>query len=489
MFGIPNPFEYLASKAVGELVADAWTSIMLGIWMGGLWFLRTVLGFVDAILTPDITATGPAGQVYRTTFWLALALVLILAMAQLGLAAWRRDGADLAQAGIGVAQFAVVFAGWVGYCVMILAAAQGLTRSLMQAMFGVDSFAHWEPSEIFLIAGEDVTDALLATVLGFMGLLLWLGGIGFFLVMLARAGALLVLVATGPIAAAGLAGGFSRAWFWKSFRWFHAAAFTPVLVVLMLGLGISLTTGVVTGEADGLAKTIGTAIPGVFLICIAAFSPLALFKLLAFVDPGTSSGAAMRAGYEAQGGLRGLASRSSGTSNAASSVDGHGRSASEVSAEGQANQRAAKATGSLASKGGSAIGPVAGGVGAAVGVGLGAMVAAGTRGAAVGADLANQMGAGHNTYIPDFQPARRTGDRHRVTHPEQRGEDTGNGGTGAGGSDHGGGGGGAVQAPPPAQTNPSTGAGPLPPPSGGGGASAAGGSGAGAAGAAAGAAK
>jgi hypothetical protein len=251
----------------------------------------------------------------------------------------------------------------------------------------------------------------------------------------------------------------------------------------VLGLGISLTTGIVEGEADGPARTIGTAIPGVFLICIAAFSPLALFKLLAFVDPGTSSGAAMRAGYEAQGGLRGLTGRAVGTSNAASSVDGHGRSSSEVSSEGQANQRAAQATSSLASKGGSAIGPGAGVIGAAVGVGVGAMVSAGTRGAAIGADLTNQAGVGHNTYVPDFQPTRRTGDRHRLTHPEQRGEDT-RGSSGGGEA-----GGGAVQAPPPAQTNPSTGAGPLPPPSGGGAAGAAGGAGAaGAAGAAGGAA-
>ena len=261
-----------------------------------------------------------------------------------------------------------------------------------------------------------------------------------------------------------------------------ATATVAPLVALVLGLGISLTTGVVEGEADGLAKTIGTAIPGVFLICIAAFSPLALFKLLAFVDPGTSSGAAMRAGYEAQGGLRGLTGRAVGTSNAASSVDGHGRSTSEVSQEGQANQRAAQATSSLASKGGSAIGPVAGAIGSAVGVGVGLMVSAGTRGAAIGADLSNQMGAGHNTYVPDFQPTRRTGDRHRLTHPEQRGEDT-RGSSGGGEA-----GGGAVQAPPPAQTNPSTGAGPLPP-SGAGAAGAAGGAGAGAAGAAAGAAK
>lgn len=486
MFGIPNPFEYLAGKAVGELAADVWTSIMLGIWAAGLWFLRMILGFVDAFLTPDITAAGPAGNVYRTTFWVALALVLILAMAQLGLAVWRRDGADLAQAAVGVAQFIVVFAGWVGYCVMILAAASGLTRSLMQAMFGVELFAHWEPSGVGFIATEDVTDALLATVLGFMGMVLWLAAMGFLLVMLTRAGALLVLVATGPIAAAGLASGFSRSWFWKSFRWFHAAAFTPVLVALVLGLGTAVTSGIVEGEADGLAKTIGTAIPGVFLICIAAFSPLALFKLLAFVDPGTSSGAAMRAGYEAQGGLRGLASRGAGTSNAASSVDQHGRSSSEVSSEGQANQRAAQASSSMASKGGQAIGPVAGGVASAFGVGLGAMVSAGTRGAAVGADVANQMGVGHNTYVPDFQPAKSNeGGRKRNSHPEQRGEDT-DGGAGNGGSGGSETGGGAVQAPPPVQTNPSTGAGGITPP-GGGGAGASGGLGA--AGAAAGAAK
>ena len=39
MLDLPNPFQYLAGKAVGELVADAWTSIMLAIWMGGYAFM------------------------------------------------------------------------------------------------------------------------------------------------------------------------------------------------------------------------------------------------------------------------------------------------------------------------------------------------------------------------------------------------------------------------------------------------------------------
>ena len=68
--------------------------------------------------------------------------------------------------------------------------------------------------------------------------------------MLTRAGALIVLAATTPIAAAGLVSDVGRSWFWKSLRWFHAAAFTPVLMVLVLGVGIQMTSGVVTGH-DG----------------------------------------------------------------------------------------------------------------------------------------------------------------------------------------------------------------------------------------------
>ena len=67
-----------------------------------------------------------------------------------------------------------------------------------------------------------------------------------------------------------------------------------------------MTSGVATGMTDDLQKAIGTAVPGVILICIGCASPLALFKLLAFTDPGTSSGAALRAGMAALGGLSGV---------------------------------------------------------------------------------------------------------------------------------------------------------------------------------------
>ena len=87
-----------------------------------------------------------------------------------------------------------------------------------------------------------------------------------------------MLAATTPIAAAGLIGDAGRAWFWKSLRWFHAAAFAPVVMVLVFGLANQFTTGIATGLGKDFSA-IGTSVVGVVLILISVFSPLALFRI------------------------------------------------------------------------------------------------------------------------------------------------------------------------------------------------------------------
>ena len=391
-----NPFTYLAGAA-GKVAGDAWTVVMLSFWSAGLWLLRFVLGLVDAFLTPDLREGGPGATVYRTTFWVAATLVLFMAMVQFGVAAFRRDGQSLARVAVGTAQFLMVWVVWLTYAVAVLAACGGLTRAVMRATMGVDAWSQWQPWAAF--STNDVTDAAVATVLGIMGLFLVLAAIGHLLVMLTRAGALLVLAATTPIAAAGLVSDAGRSWFWKSLRWFHAAAFTPVLMALVMGVGIQLTTGVVTSDGDSVAAAVGTAVPGVMLILIGCFAPLALFKMLAFVDPGTSSGAAMRSGLAAQGGLQGLlpggsAPTSSATSGAASSTDGNGRSAGEDASADATTSRFASSAGALMG--------VLGPVGQAGSAGMGVAASLGSRAAAIGADLSNQMGVGHGNYVPDI---------------------------------------------------------------------------------------
>ena len=393
MIPLPNPFETMGSIA-GKIVVEGWTAAMLAVWNAGLWVLRLVLNWVDALLTPDLSGNGPAGALYAVTFWIAAALLGVMVLVQLAVAAWQRDGRGLARALIGIGQFAVVWAAWIGYAVAVLAACGGLTRGLMESLLNVSGRHSWEPwTPIDL---KTVTDAATATVLGVMGLLLWVAAIAHVLVMLTRAAAVMVIVATTPIAAAGLASESTKGWFWKSFRWFHAAAFTPPLVVMVTGVGIQFAGGAAAGQSSGVLASIATALPAVVLICIASFSPLALFKLLAFVDPGTASGAAMRAGMAAVGGLQGLlrGNPAADSSDQAAAADSTGVSAGESSAEAATNSRVASTVGS----GMSLFGPL----GSLAANGLGVMAGLGTSGAAIGADLTNQAGVGHNSYYPDY---------------------------------------------------------------------------------------
>lgn len=387
-----DPFGGLAGAA-GNLISQTWISLMLVIWSAGLWLLRVVLNVMDAFLTPDISETGPGAAVYRVTFWIGGTLMLILALVQLGVAALRRDGRPLAKLLIGTAQFAVVWAGLLAYAAAVLVAAAGLTTAFMESLLNVTS---WNEAQLFTpFEVKDVTNGVLATVLGFMGLLLVIAAIGHFLVMLVRAAAIMILIATAPISAAGLVGDIGQSWFWKTMRWFHAAAFTPPLVVLVMGIGVQLTTGVAIG-ASGLEGSIGTALPGVLLICVSVVSPVALFKLLAFVDPGTATGAALRSTLAASGGVQGFlqgAGRGGGSS-AASASTAEGRSAGEASAE---DAQATRASNAL-SAGVGRLGPV----GQALGAGIGAMTSLGQAAVGLGADLTNQTGVGHPAYYPDF---------------------------------------------------------------------------------------
>lgn len=441
---ISNPLNGLG-QAVAKAAADAWTAAMLAIWSSGLFILRIVLTFSEMFLIPDLRADGPGKDVYAFTLWLAGALVVILTLVQLGAAAFKREGKGLARALIGTGQFVIVCACWFGYCTLIVAACGALTRALMKALLGVNTWPDWEP--LGGLAAQDITDGTVATVLAFLGVFLWVAAIGHILVYLARAAALLVLTATGPLSASGLVAEATRTWFWKSLRWFHAAAFTPVLMVIVLGIGVQMVGGVAAHLADGAQKSIGTALPAVMLILVSVVAPLALFKLLAFIDPGTPSGSSFRQGMGAAGGLQGLlsggGSATGGGSDAASTSDDNFRSAGESGAESSTGDRFTKSTQGVMGRLGAA--------GPALAAGMGKVTSMGANAAGLLTDQTNQAGVGQNTYGPDFSamrsnsqnrpgPGRHPHDDHDNNHPDH-GDDAG-GGAGGGGA------GGGEQAPP-----------------------------------------
>ena len=265
-----DPFSQLAGQAI-KVGTDIWTAIMLSVWNVGLLLTRFVLRLEEHFLTPDLTESGPARDLYATTFWIAASLLVIMIMVQLGVAALRRDGKSLGRLLLGVGQFVVVWAAWLTYAAAVIAACSGLNAALMRTMFATDSLAGWDPLGGFEVG--DVTEVVTAGVLGLLGVLLCVAAIAHFVVLLTRAGALVVLAATTPISAAGLVGDTGRAWFWKSLRWFHAAAFTPVVMTLIMGVGVQMASGVAGGQADKTNEAIGTALPAVVLMLISAVSP------------------------------------------------------------------------------------------------------------------------------------------------------------------------------------------------------------------------
>ena len=124
-------------------------------------------------------------------------------------------------------------------------------------------------------------------------------------------------------------------------------------------------------------------------------APAALFKLLAFVDPNTSSGAALRLGLAEAGGLRGLLTRGAGDGGGGSAVGADGRSEGEAASEDSTNSRLSQAQSGLLRSFGGAMGTA---VSLVQGIGL--------RATAIGSDLTNQMGVGHLSYYPDVNPGR-----------------------------------------------------------------------------------
>ena len=82
------------------------------------------------------------------------------------------------------------------------------------------------------------------------------------------------------------------------------------------------------------------AVVGCLLVLLGALCPLALFRLLAFVDPGTSSGAALRTSLAASGGLMGSLQAIGGGGQAAGAAAAASAGSGGVAASGAAARTA-----------------------------------------------------------------------------------------------------------------------------------------------------
>ena len=139
---------------------------------------------------------------------------------------------------------------------------------------------------------------------------------------------------------------------------------------------------------------------GCVIFAVACFCPMVLFRLLAFVDPGTASGASFRATLAANGGVSGLLAGKRAQaqgSGAATQVSEDGRAASESGADAEtANRFQGKAARAF------------GAAGNAAAATMGAIGSVASAGASMSVDMMGQAGVGHQGYY-DTTPPRRSG--------------------------------------------------------------------------------
>ncbi len=288
------------SDPIGSMTASAFDAAMQKVWDAGIGLLRGGLSLADdvAVVDPSTIIGDDASSLWPTMVWLATVIGLGLFFYQL-ISVAVRGGRGMFRAFAGPVQFGIAIALTTGTVATLLTAADGLTTMFLSSLSAQGDFASIVDNPV--VADRIGSDPDLSDVDGevrsmLLGLAAFFGtipaGIGFSLMMIFRQAAVLVLIATIPIAAAGLVADTTASIFWRSARWILAA------VLMKTALGLVLLVGVnVMARADGVAGLLaGTAVLLVSLAC-----PIGLFRLLAFVDPGTAAGAAVRSRREWRG--------------------------------------------------------------------------------------------------------------------------------------------------------------------------------------------
>lgn len=406
-----NPLDWLGNAA-GAMAGTAWQQAMTALWSVGLWLMGFALRLGDALSTPDLDPrNGVIAAILPITGAIAASLAGLVALGQLVLALARRSGESLAALTFGVVKYAVATTSVISYRLAVVVGAGEVTAAVLHAGLNVSTFGAWTSTAGF---PRHVTDAVLATALGlFTPSLIVPTAFANVTVALTRSAALLVMMATAPITTAGLLGEGTSSWFWKENRWFHAAALTPVLQAIVLAVGVQLTKAVVSGAGDS-AAAVGTVLVSVVLFLLAAVCPLALFRLLAFVDPGTTSGANFRAALGANQTLKALLTGSRGSASPAARTSQGGQSAGEAAASASHPGRLAGAMSALAAKTPAGAASFAAAAAprlltAASALGMAHRIGMAVTDAAIthGSDVLNMTGVGHQQhYYGDQRPLR-----------------------------------------------------------------------------------
>ncbi|WP_370964966.1 hypothetical protein [Amycolatopsis sp. cg9] len=284
-----NPLDLLdklggiAGKAISATAAGILEPFMAATWAAALFILRTAFELVDrfSILTVS-TTEGPVSILWPMTLWISGAIALGMFFWQI-ITTVLHGGRGFVRLLTGPIQYGIAVAITVSVVAAFLAAADGLTEAVLSTGLRVGNFRDALTMTGFTDALSDEVKNVVLGLAGAFGVIP--AGLGFAVEAVFREAAIYILVATIPIAAAGLVADATARWYWKVVRWGLVAIVMKPALAFVLVLAVAIVGG--TQGLSGLLAGIG-------VLFVALCVPLVLLKLFAFVDPDSDPQGALR---------------------------------------------------------------------------------------------------------------------------------------------------------------------------------------------------
>jgi hypothetical protein len=301
---LPNPIDVIGKTvggAASSVAGDVLDTVGEKVWNFSTSLLAAAFSLVDRFTAPNVDPrSGALAGILPVTLWVGAAALLLLAFVQLGkvLVAGGRGFGTLV---IGLAQYSLISTGGLTLLSTLVAASDGLAIGLLSSGSHVDSFtALADQYSVWQHAAPTAG----GVAMGLIALICIIpAAFGLLIEALIRHAAILVLAATIPILAAGLVLESTTRWFWTGLRWMVALLLLTPAIALVSVIGLQAAAGADKGLAqpDSAGNALVSVVVGGVLLLVATLCPLVLFKLLAFLDPNTVSGGAVR-GFLSSGG-------------------------------------------------------------------------------------------------------------------------------------------------------------------------------------------
>ncbi|MET8848628.1 hypothetical protein [Amycolatopsis sp. NPDC004625] len=268
----------LAGEGIGALAGGVLEPLMAATWAAALFILRTAFALVDQFSVFTVSTTdGPVSILWPMTLWISGAIALGMFFWQI-ITTVLHGGRGFIRLITGPIQYGIALAVTVSVIAAFLTAADGLTEAILSTGLRVNNFQDALNMTGFTDALSDEVKNVVLGLAAAFGVIP--AGLGFAVEAVFREAAIYVLIATVPVAAAGLVADATARWYWKVVRWGLVAIVMKPALAFVLVLAVAIV-----GGAQGLSGLLA----GIGVLFVALCVPLVLFKLFAFIDPGSDS--------------------------------------------------------------------------------------------------------------------------------------------------------------------------------------------------------